>query len=96
MPTLISGLLLNTARVPLAVLLSARWGVEGVWYAIAITTVLKAIIKVRASTPHTRMFGQQHVSIPRPCYGLTTNPHHQVARLSFLEAPRVRGQRAGR
>ena len=45
MPTLISGLLLNTARVPLAVLFSARWGVDGVWYAIAGTTVMKAVIK---------------------------------------------------
>ena len=31
--------------MPLAVLLSARWGVEGVWYAIAGTTVIKALVK---------------------------------------------------
>ena len=39
------GLVLNLGRIPLALFLAARWGVDGVWAAIAISTALKAPAK---------------------------------------------------
>ena len=39
------GIVFNLGRIPLALWLVPRWGVEGVWIAIAISTVFKAPIK---------------------------------------------------
>jgi len=47
-PSLLWGLLLNLARLPAALWLCRRFGVEGVWTAITVSTALKAVVKWRA------------------------------------------------
>ena len=46
---LVTGLVLNTARVPLAAALARRdgplGGATGVWIALSVTTALKAVVK---------------------------------------------------
>lgn len=44
LPTLVCGLVLNTSRIPLAFLFSRRWGLDGIWVAISLTTVVKALV----------------------------------------------------
>jgi Na+-driven multidrug efflux pump len=43
-PPAIISILFNTLRIPLALVLGARIGVTGVWWAISITTIFKGII----------------------------------------------------
>eukprot|EP00614_Pseudopedinella_elastica_P018957 CAMPEP_0172648216 /NCGR_PEP_ID=MMETSP1068-20121228/241156_1 /TAXON_ID=35684 /ORGANISM="Pseudopedinella elastica, Strain CCMP716" /LENGTH=401 /DNA_ID=CAMNT_0013462529 /DNA_START=433 /DNA_END=1638 /DNA_ORIENTATION=- len=45
LPTLAAGLVLNSARVPIALLLAPKMGVQGAWLAIVLTTALKAAVK---------------------------------------------------
>lgn len=47
-PSLVWGVALNAARLPMALLLCRRFGVEGVWVALAVSTALKALAKWRA------------------------------------------------
>jgi len=42
---LLVGIIFNLGRIPLALWLVRRWGVDGVWAAIAISTALKAPAK---------------------------------------------------
>ena len=45
LPVLLVGIVGNLLRVPLALLLLPRLGVLGVWWAIAVSTLIKAPVK---------------------------------------------------
>lgn len=45
-PTTVVGLPLNIARIPLAFILAQFWGINGVWIALSVTTLLKGVLLI--------------------------------------------------